>query len=63
VLFCLPQSTPITIDTFNYAPVALLAVLGLATVWWRVAGRRAYTTPVRPRSGDRELAEMSDEIV
>ncbi len=63
VLFCLPQSSPVTIDSFNYAPLALIAVLALATFWWAVAGRRAYTTPTHSGSGDRELAEMSDEIV
>ncbi|MCD9194762.1 amino acid permease [Streptomyces albireticuli] len=45
VLFCLPQSHPVTPRTFNYAPVALLVVLGLAGVWWAVAGRRSYGTP------------------
>ncbi|WP_309237829.1 amino acid permease [Streptomyces albidus (ex Kaewkla and Franco 2022)] len=63
MLFCLPQSSPVTIDSFNYAPLALIAVLALATFWWAVAGRRAYTTPTHSGSGDRELAEMSDEIV
>jgi amino acid transporter len=63
VLFCLPQSTPVTIDSFNYAPLALIAVLALATVWWAVAGRRAYTTPTYSAGDDRELAEMSEEIV
>jgi len=64
VLFCLPQKTPIDVDSFNYAPVALIGVLGLATIWWLVAGRGSYTTPTySTSSGDREIAEMSDEIV
>ncbi|KEF08394.1 MULTISPECIES: amino acid permease [Streptomyces] len=45
VLFCLPQSAPISLATFNYAPVALLLVLSLATAWWAVSGRRTYELP------------------
>ena len=64
LLFCLPQTSPITVDSFNYAPVALICVLGLASFWWAVAGRGSYTTPTfSTSSGDRELAEMSEEIV
>lgn len=64
VLFCLPQSNPIDVDSFNYAPIALICVLGLASFWWAVAGRGAYTTPgFSASSGDRELAEVSEEIV
>ncbi|MFI9240629.1 amino acid permease [Streptomyces sp. NPDC053079] len=55
VLFCLPQSRPahglVSVDTFNYAPVALLAVLGLAGLWWRVAGRHSYATPGVEQAG------------
>nr|WP_050503629.1 amino acid permease [Streptomyces rimosus] len=57
VLFCLPQSAPISLATFNYAPVALLLVLSLATAWWAVSGRRTYelppaaTEPLAPRQG------------
>ncbi|MFC4497136.1 amino acid permease [Streptomyces ovatisporus] len=64
VLFCLPQKTPVDVESFNYAPLALIGVLGLATVWWIVAGRGSYTTPgYRSGGDDRELAEMSEEIV
>ncbi|UQA96671.1 hypothetical protein [Streptomyces halobius] len=62
LLFCLPQSHPVSLETFNYAPVALLVVLALATVWWAVAGRRSYEIPAH-RGGDRELAKLEQEIV
>ncbi|MGW8376982.1 amino acid permease [Streptomyces sp. ODS28] len=62
VLFCLPQTNPVTADSFNYAPVALVAVLTLATVWWKVAGDRAYSTPERAEE-DRELALIGEDIV
>lgn len=63
VLFCLPQTSPVTVASFNYAPVALAAILLLATVWWQVAGRRGYTTPTTSPTDDRELAAFGDEIV
>lgn len=64
VLFCLPQSNPVDVESFNYAPVALVCVLGLASFWWAVAGRGSYTTPTfSGGGGDRELAEMGEEIV
>ncbi|MET7620149.1 amino acid permease [Streptomyces sp. NPDC005408] len=61
VLFCLPQSNPVTVDSMNYASIALAAVLILATVWWFVA-RRSYSTPSAYGTA-REQAEISDQIV
>ncbi|MER5459750.1 amino acid permease [Streptomyces sp. NPDC002668] len=61
VLFCLPQSNPVTVDTMNYASIALVAVLVLATVWWFVA-RRSYGTPSAYGSA-REQAEIAENIV
>ncbi|TJZ44217.1 amino acid permease [Streptomyces piniterrae] len=62
LLFCLPQTYPISLKTFNYAPVALLVVLALAAIWWVVAGRRAYEIPAHGGS-DREMARLDQEIV
>ncbi len=45
VLFMLPQSSPVTAGTFNYAPVAVLAVLGFAAAWWLLSARRWFLTP------------------
>jgi amino acid transporter len=65
VLFCLPQTKPahglVTAASFNYAPVALIVVLALAAVWWRLAGRRTYEAP--PLAGDAELAQFAEEVV
>jgi amino acid transporter len=44
VLFCLPQSAPVTRTTANYAPVALAVALGISGLWWLV-GRRSYDPP------------------
>ncbi|MFE0101520.1 amino acid permease [Streptomyces sp. NPDC059009] len=61
VLFCLPQASPVTVDTMNYASIALAVVLILATVWWFVA-RRSYSTP-SAYGTDREQAEIAEGIV
>ncbi|MEU6537867.1 amino acid permease [Streptomyces sp. NPDC047000] len=63
VLFCLPQSSPVTVDSMNYASIALAVVLVLASVWWYVA-RRSYGTPTTAAYGsDREQAELAEGIV
>ncbi|MGW0697769.1 amino acid permease [Streptomyces sp. NPDC002867] len=61
VLFCLPQSSPVTVGSMNYASIALVAVLVLATVWWFVA-RRTYSTPAAYGNA-REQAEIAENIV
>ncbi|WP_033306936.1 amino acid permease [Streptomyces iakyrus] len=60
VLFCLPQSNPVTVDSFNYASVALAVVLLLASVWWWVA-HRSYSTPLY--SGNPEMAAIQRDVV
>ncbi|CAM5606548.1 MULTISPECIES: amino acid permease [Streptomyces] len=63
VLFCLPQASPVTVDTMNYASVALAVVLVLASVWWYVA-RRSYGTPTTAAYGsDRDQADLAEGIV
>jgi amino acid transporter len=42
VLFMLPQVNPVTWGTFNYAPIAVLAVLGFATAWWLMSARKWF---------------------
>jgi amino acid permease (GABA permease) len=57
VLFMLPQASPITVDSFNYAPIALAAVLITATVWWYATARRRFQGPVSYGRPD-EVAAM-----
>jgi amino acid transporter len=45
VLFMLPQVSPVTSETFNYAPVAVLVVLGFAAVWWFASARHWFLRP------------------
>ncbi|MEU0822452.1 amino acid permease [Streptomyces mirabilis] len=45
VVFCLPQASPITAESFNYAGVALAVVLVLAWLMWITKGKRDYQIP------------------
>jgi amino acid transporter len=61
VMFLLPQVSPVTKDSFNYAPVALAAVLVLATIGWMTRGRRSYGIPEYGTEGER--AQMAEDVV
>ncbi len=61
VLFMLPQRSPVTRDTFNYAPIAVLVVLGFAGIWWLVSARRWFTGPKVQGSAE-ELAAIERDL-
>ena len=61
VLFMLPQSNPITAKSFNYAPSAVLVVLGFATTYWFVSARKWFTGP-RVQGTAAELAEIERDL-
>nr|WSY57864.1 amino acid permease [Streptomyces sp. NBC_00886] len=61
VVFCLPQVSPVTEDSFNYAPVVLVAMLVLATIGWLTWGRRTYGIPTYGTEGER--AQMGRDLV
>jgi len=61
VLFMLPTISPITATSFNYTPVAVLAVLGFAGVWWLVSARRWFTGP-KVQGAPEELAAIEQEL-
>jgi amino acid permease (GABA permease) len=44
ILFVLPPVLPITVDTFNYAPVAVAVVAIFATILWFAKGRKHFMT-------------------
>lgn len=50
VLFMLPQLSPVTLETFNYAPLAVGVVLVFAGTWWLVSARKWFLNPQHPRS-------------
>ncbi|WP_328537963.1 amino acid permease [Streptomyces sp. NBC_00344] len=56
VLFMLPQVSPVTWGTFNYAPVAVLVVLGFAAAWWLGSARHWFLNPDHARTRARQLA-------
>ncbi len=45
VLFVLPTAGPITASNFNYTIVAVVVVVGLATIWWFASARKWFTGP------------------
>ena len=62
VLFMLPQFTfDLTVTTFNYAPLAVLAVLGFAGIWWLVSARHWFKGPKVQGSAE-ELAAIEHEL-
>ncbi|MEO7126928.1 MAG: amino acid permease [Nakamurella sp.] len=42
ILFVLPPIAPITVDTFNYAPLAVVAVLLFSIASWYIGGRKHF---------------------
>lgn len=54
ILFMLPQVSPVTWETFNYAPVAVLVVLGFAAAWWLASARHWFLNPGHERNIARE---------
>jgi amino acid permease (GABA permease) len=61
ILFMLPQVRPITWKTFNYAPVAVLAVIGFAGISWLVSARHWFTGP-KVQGSAAELAAIEQEL-
>ncbi|MFE3047679.1 amino acid permease [Streptomyces albidoflavus] len=50
VLFMLPQSSPITADTFNYAPIAVGVVVAFCGIWWLASAHKWFLNPTHPRN-------------
>ncbi len=42
ILFVLPPVAPVTVETFNYAPIAVLVVVVFAVVSWFVSGKKNF---------------------
>ena len=58
ILFMLPPANPITVNTFNYAPVAVVAVLLFATITWVVGGRHHFMKDVPPGHDTKPVEEI-----
>jgi amino acid permease (GABA permease) len=61
VLFMLPTASPITWTNFNYTVIAVVAVLGFATIYWAVSARKWFTGPKVQGSAE-ELAAIENEL-
>ena len=61
ILFMLPLAGPIGLKTFNYAVVAVAAVLGFAGIWWLASARKWFTGP-RVQGTPEELAAIEHEL-
>jgi amino acid transporter len=61
ILFMLPTVKPINADTFNYTPVAVVAVIGFAGIWYAVSARKWFKGPKVQGSAE-ELADIEHEL-
>ncbi|MDA8103476.1 MAG: amino acid permease [Nitrospiraceae bacterium] len=61
VLFMLPEVSPITRDTFNYAPIAVIVVLAYAGIYWFVSARKWFTGP-RMQGSELELEAIETRL-
>ena len=61
VLFMLPQWSPVTATNFNYTPIAVVAVLGFAGIWYGVSARKWFKGP-KVQGTPEELAAIEHEL-
>ncbi len=61
ILFVLPPASPVTISTFNYAPVAVLVVLIFATVSWQVSGKKNFMHGAKDEQATTLAGAVSDQ--
>ena len=61
VLFMLPAASPITLNNFNYAPVAVLGVIVIVTIWWLVSARHWFKGPV-VQGTEAELKAIEESV-
>lgn len=62
VLFVLPQASPVTIDSFNYAPVAVAVVLAFAALYWALSAHAWFTGP-KIQGTPEELAAIERDLL
>jgi amino acid transporter len=59
VLFVLPPTAPVTVSTFNYAPVAVLIVVIFSVVSWQVSGKKNFMHGAK----DEHTTMSKDEVL
>jgi amino acid transporter len=60
-LFMLPQFGPINVNTFNYAVIAVVVVIGFAGIYWMVSAKNWFKGPKVQGSAE-ELAAIEREL-
>jgi amino acid permease (GABA permease) len=61
ILFMLPTVSPVTGASFNYTPIAVLAVLGFAGIWWLVSAKNWFTGP-KVQGSEEELEAVERDL-
>jgi amino acid permease (GABA permease) len=61
ILFMLPQVNPVNPSTFNYAPIAVLAVVIFAGGWWLISANRWFKGP-KVQGSTEELAAIERDL-
>jgi amino acid transporter len=61
VLFMLPTVSPIHVGNFNYTVIAVVVVLGFASIYWVVSAHKWFTGPKVQGSAE-ELAAIEAEL-
>jgi hypothetical protein len=57
----LPTVSPVTRSSFNYTPIAVLAVLGFAGIWWLVSAKNWFTGP-KVQGTEEELEAVEHDL-
>lgn len=61
ILFMLPPASPVTVETFNYAPIAVGAVALFAALSWVFAGRKHFMVDVPEGHDTRPPEEIFED--
>ncbi len=62
IVFMLPYYKPYnTVKTFNYTPIAVLAVIGFAGIWWWISAHKWFKGP-KVQGTPEELAAIEREL-
>ena len=61
ILFVLPPASPVTLQTFNYAPVAVIVVVIIAVVTWQAWGKSTFMAGAKDEHTTRSKGEVLDE--
>lgn len=60
IIFILPTARPVEATTMNYASAFLVLILGAATIFWYISGKKYYTGPIIEAVGGSESGGDAD---